>query len=1137
MKKSIILSLIVLILSLSTFSQPRQNDLRTNETKITDLLMKLPPQNSADQDKIMAELTALGESAVTGISANLVAPGKGNDVASRYAISGLVKYVAKGVDKDQMKSCSGSICKALTNAKDEEVKDFLLQELRYVAGDEAVATVCNYLLSERLCDPAARVLICINSESSKKALSEALQKSKKSQQITLVEAIGQVRYAHAADKIRTMATTSDLNLKKTVLRTLAELGDISSSTLMVTEAEKAKYSFETTDATGSYLLFLKRAVENGNNSFAEKACLKIIKTRGIPTYVQSCALQILVKSAGKKAVPELLKVLKSTDKDYRMAAQSQLGTLLSPKISRILQETVKSTSNSELKSELISLLAENNVKPALPLMLQMLKSKDKQVQLAAIKASVKTGQTESIVAVTATMKNGDSEIIGAAKTALLTVDGKGVADVAASFIPQVSGLARCALIEIIAKRQDSDHTNLIFTETENSDAMVRLSALKALFSLVKIGDTEKIGEMLNNATDEREILALQEALFSAVKNTGKPSEQVIHILPIMQKAGEKQSHYLNVLAKIGGNKALAIVEKKFETGNSEQKETAFKALSNWNDFTALDALFRISKNNISGKFHDIALTSYIKVINKSANSVDQKVLMFRKAMELANSADQKKQILLGISQNSTLLSLIFVSQYLDNDELQQTAVQSINTITLTNKGLSGATIEKIVKKAISLNKDAEADYQKQALLKHLASLPLEEGFVPLFNGKDLTGWKGLVGNPILRSTMSTKALSDAQAKSDKEAVENWMVENGELVFNGNGNNLCSVKDYGDFEMYVDWKLYPGKEPDAGIYLRGTPQVQIWDTSRVNVGAQVGSGGLYNNKKNINKPLLVADNQVDEWNTFYIKMVGDRVTVLLNGQLVVDRVIMENYWDRTQPVFPFGQIELQAHGSKVAYRDIYIREIPRPKPYTVSNEEEREGFVPIFNGLNMDGWTGNTTDYFAQEGKIVYQPSSSNASENHYTIQEYGDFIMRFEFLLKQGTNNGLGIRTPLHGNAAYVGMELQILDNDAEMYKDRLQPYQYHGSVYGVIPAKRGFLKPVGEWNYQEVQAIGTKIKITLNGEVILDGDIAEASKSGTETADHLSHPGLLNPSGHIGFLGHGKPIEFRNLRIKCLTK
>ncbi len=135
-------------------------------------------------------------------------------------------------------------------------------------------------------------------------------------------------------------------------------------------------------------------------------------------------------------------------------------------------------------------------------------------------------------------------------------------------------------------------------------------------------------------------------------------------------------------------------------------------------------------------------------------------------------------------------------------------------------------------------------------------------------------------------------------------------------------------------------------------------------------------------------------------------------------------------------------------------------------------------------------------------------------------------------MLTPGANNGLGIRTPSSGDAAYSGMELQILDNTAPIYAN-LEEYQYHGSVYGVIPAKRGALKPVGEWNYQEVIADGDNIKITLNGTTIVDGNLREASKDGT--IDGKNHPGLLNPNGHIGFLGHGSKVKFKNIRVKDL--
>jgi hypothetical protein len=189
------------------------------------------------------------------------------------------------------------------------------------------------------------------------------------------------------------------------------------------------------------------------------------------------------------------------------------------------------------------------------------------------------------------------------------------------------------------------------------------------------------------------------------------------------------------------------------------------------------------------------------------------------------------------------------------------------------------------------------------------------------------------------------------------------------------------------------------------------------------------------------------------------------------------------------------------------------------------------FVSLFNGENLNGWVGNKSSYRAENGMIIIDPKGEGGG-NLYTEKEYGDFNLRFEFQLTPGANNGLGIHTPLEGDAAYVGKELQILDNTASKYDD-LEVYQFHGSVYGVIPAKKGFLKPVGEWNQQEVIVKHPKIKIILNGTVILEGDYLEASKNGT--LDHKDHPGLQRSQGHIGFLGHGDVAHFKNIRIKEL--
>jgi hypothetical protein len=193
-------------------------------------------------------------------------------------------------------------------------------------------------------------------------------------------------------------------------------------------------------------------------------------------------------------------------------------------------------------------------------------------------------------------------------------------------------------------------------------------------------------------------------------------------------------------------------------------------------------------------------------------------------------------------------------------------------------------------------------------------------------------------------------------------------------------------------------------------------------------------------------------------------------------------------------------------------------------------DKEEGFAALFNGKDLEGWQGSTAGYTVEDGAIVCIKEKGG---NLYTAKEYGDFVLRLEFKLEPGANNGLGIRAPLQGNAAYVGMELQVLDDSAEVYKD-LKPYQYHGSVYGVAPCKRGHQKPVGEWNEQEVTCQGRNVKVVLNGTTIVDVNLDEVAPEG-KTIDGEKHPGLARAKGHIGFLGHGTRVEFRKLRIKEL--
>jgi len=197
---------------------------------------------------------------------------------------------------------------------------------------------------------------------------------------------------------------------------------------------------------------------------------------------------------------------------------------------------------------------------------------------------------------------------------------------------------------------------------------------------------------------------------------------------------------------------------------------------------------------------------------------------------------------------------------------------------------------------------------------------------------------------------------------------------------------------------------------------------------------------------------------------------------------------------------------------------------------LSEAERALGFVSLFDGKTLDGWQGSTGGYAVEEGNLVCKRQGGGFL---YTDREYGDFHLKFDFKLTAGANNGLGIRTPMKGDPAYVGMELQILDNSSDKYA-KLKPYQYHGSIYGVVAAQRGHLRPVGQWNSQQVICRGKQVKVILNGATIVDADIEKASTP--KTVDGRNHPGLERDSGYICFCGHGSRVEFTNLRIRDLT-
>ena len=1136
-KRIIVIAVSLLLVTLTTYSQ----DKRTLETKVADLLARFPANDLQLTDKLMVDMLSLGDAGLKQICDNIIPAGTGNDTPQRFAVETMSRYLSQ---KGKESECSmwESLCISYADSKpDNGVKDFFMKQLQLVGSVRSAEAMKVYLGNKELCEPALAVIAAADRKSAEIIFAEALKNEKLPCAPAVMNHLASIGSGLAVNEYIKWASTGDASIRTSAYNALAMSGSPQANPVLSDAAKKASYKWEPTGSVEAFLNYAGVVGKKGNIKSSDKICKLVISEcdEQINIQYKTLALEIYVGLHGIDAMKNLQTAVSHPNKQYRNSA-----LLISLKIpgNEVINRWVSFFPKAipAARPELISLFGISGDKNALPLVEASLSDADPVVRSEAAHTLVKINGSKAIPSLTGYMiKFSGASDQEAGISALMTLLDKETIPNLLPVLKDGSPEAKKSAIELFSWNRDNQYFPIVLQYASSSDAEVKSAAIKALQNLAGQNDQGQLIELLKTTSDPGMIVDLQAALAAAaVRNPEKEKRSDFLLKAIGSGLKESEVNTIKikvipVLAKTGGKEALQLVTKEFEGGNAEMRNACFSALINWSDHSASSSLYEICASG-NKTFEEPAFDGYLKQIRAGRIPDDQKLILFRKIMPYALTSDKKNMVIAETGRLKTYPSLFFVSNYLEDPSASAEAARAAMGISLPSagsaSGLYGTIVKEILVKATAKLTGAEKDYEKEMINKYITAMPADEGFVSMFNGKDLAGWQGLVENPVTRAKMKPADLAKKQVEANKKVPLNWSVRDGMIWFSGNGENLCSVKEYSDFEMYADWKIT--RFGDSGIYLRGSPQVQIWDTSRVDAGAQVGSGGLYNNQKNPSKPIKVADNPIGDWNTFRILMIGEKVSVWLNGELVVDNVILENYWDRNIPIFPKGAIELQAHGTDLAFRDVYVREISE-KEFNLTQEEKAENFAALFNGRNLDNWTGNKTSYIVEDGNIVVKPGDGSGG-NLFTEKEYADFIFRFEFQLTPGANNGLGIRAPLTGDAAYSGMELQILDDTAPIYAN-LQPYQYHGSVYGVIPARKGYQKPVGEWNYEEVNVQGTKIKIILNGTVIVDGDIAGPRDNGT--MDHNDHPGLKNATGHIGFLGHGSELKFRNIRIKDLSK
>ena len=1073
------------------------------QSEVQEIIGQLPAKHTYELDRLMTQLADTGPTAVHEIVKSLKPMGLGDDNQARLALSGLAKYLGKTQHANKV-IIEESLIEELDGAN-IDVQFFVIEQLQFFVSDQAISGLKKYV--KPLCEPVVQTIGQIGTDQAFSALVEVYGESN----------------GYCKNAIVNAMATFDADVAQTQLVNV--VNELGSNTPPIALSRLASWGYEGLPSLVDPLDFDGGQKERWILEWAQ-ASLQQNNTR----VVQNVLREMLTYNELTQVGP-IYKLLISTGgiserdlaKDFR---DKDATTALS--IAHVLSETdipledffkTASRMSPEIKAALVSTAMQRNDVRSLEYIKEYAKEGDAELRALALEARAQLQGKSSILPLGEALK--DEQLRMAAGELLLhQIDSTNIGTLV-GMLDQHSGAAKAHVVRLLSRRRVVDSWPKISPLLESGDAEIRAAAFEALPVLSSDANINELVAITPLVESDTELKHLQDA-FAARIQSFEDRDSLAG--PLIETFGSTGSALLSkVLPAIGGHKALKYIL------DSDVPETVL-------DWQSPEAIYHMYDYLSESQYRSKAFAAILNQASSSRITAEERALSLRKLLEMSESVDEKIQVINALGRAKTYSNFRYLEGMLSDSTINVNVARSLLNVALpptgSSEGLEGYEVYQTLQRVDTILSSSETDiYTKSFLHNYMQGISRDTHFVSMFNGQDFEGWQGLVDNPIIRDTLFGFQRRAKQAVADSLMHINWKIVDGAITFVGDGyDNLCSIEDYRDFELLVDWKIT--RDGDSGIYLRGSPQVQIWDTSRVESGAQVGSGGLYNNQVHESKPLFVADNPVGEWNTFRIIMIQDKVTVYLNGKKVTDNTVLENYWDRSLPIFREGPIELQAHGTDLQFRNIYVREINAAPDLT--ELEVREGFKPLFNGVNLDGWVGNKNDYVVENGEIVVYPGASGSGGNLYTEKEYSDFRLRFEFKLTPGANNGIGIHAPLTGDAAYAGKEIQVLDDSAAIYAN-LKPYQYHGSVYGLAAARRGSLNPVGEWNTEEINVDGDYISVTVNDKQVVRIDLKKVRREGP--LDGREHPGLDKTIGHIGFLGHGSEVHFRNIRILELNQ
>jgi len=888
------------------------------EKKAADIVTRFPAETAEERDLAAGELIELGSQGIQAVCGMLVPPGVSDDSRARFALHGVTMYVNSSGLVSERALFTRSLLKALDREREREVEAFLIRQLQLTAGDEAVKPLSRYLKDPRLCDPAAQALLAIGTPKAEKAMLKTLKGASGDRRIVLVRALGEMRSRDAVTQILPLAYAEEGRLRQVSLFALANIGDPAAEDALV-RYPLISTPFERGRAPSLLLLYARRLAEAGFKRESARFCHQLINSYTAPqeSQIACTALTILVDTLGETALGDLLRAIDSPLKDVRVWALELALTMPGEAVTAIWLNEAQAGKDAEVLAEIIAMLGIRGDRAALPLVREHLRSSDPGVRTASVIAAALLGGAEILPYIWPLLDSGGKDEIAAIRDVLLGFPADQVIPDAASRLGNVPPPAQKALVEVLAERRAGSSFEQVLALTRTEDETLSKAALTALERLAGPEDVDRLLELLRDAGRRGEVPLIQNALVSAVLQVPDPEHRAARILEAYEESSESlRPDLLRPLARIGGDAAFRLVLRETRnSGSGRIRAAALYALTQWPDLQAADELLGVCRDQDLSRYMFQALQGYVRLVRDTDLPPDDKAAMLAETLELPLGTQEKNLVVSGLGSAKSVAGLELASRFLDGPEVQGRAARTMLRIALPEPGLDGlmgAGVIALLRRAEPLISD-ENDLRR--IGSHITHIMENEGFKPLFNGEDLSGWMG--------------------------DTRGYAAEDGKIVVRpdlGSGN-LYTEREFADFILRFEFRLSPGANNGLGI--RTPPEgdaayvgmeLQILDNSAPefqDLQPYQYHGSIYGvvpARRGHQRP-------VGEWNIQEVTARDRRITVVLNGVTIVDSDIDKasaggTVDGREHPGLrrSRGHIGFLGHGSRVEFRNIWIKEI-------------------------------------------------------------------------------------------------------------------------------------------------------------------------------------------------------------------